>query len=59
MNLPRGLSYLELTVKAKEGDSNPGISFPILVELDEIELSALDATPRWLSRNVSAAALAE
>jgi hypothetical protein len=45
MNLPRGLSYLELSVKAKEGGPNPGISFPILAELDEIELSALDASP--------------
>jgi len=45
MNVPRGHSYLELSVKAKEGDPNPGISFPILAELDEIELSALDASP--------------
>jgi hypothetical protein len=45
MNLPRGLSYLELSVKAKEGDPNPGKSSPILAELDEIELSALDASP--------------
>ena len=45
MNLPRGLSYLELSVKAKEAIPNPGPSFPILAELDGIEISEIDPRP--------------
>ena len=39
MNFPRGLSNLELTVKAKAGDPNFEAPFPILAELEGIELS--------------------
>jgi hypothetical protein len=42
MNLPRGLSFLELSVKAKNGDPNATPSFPILAELDGIEISDVD-----------------
>ena len=45
MNLPRGLSYLELSVKAKESDPNAGPSFPVLAELDGIEISDIDLEP--------------
>ena len=45
MNLPRGLSYLELSVKAKESDPNTGQSFPILAELDGLEISDIDLNP--------------
>jgi hypothetical protein len=40
LNFPLGFSTLELSVKTKkESDSNPGASFPILAELDGVELS--------------------
>jgi hypothetical protein len=39
MNLPRGLSYLELSVKPKDSDPNRVLSFPVLAELDGLELS--------------------
>jgi hypothetical protein len=42
MNLPGGLSYLELSVQAKNGDPNVAPSFPILAELDGIEISDVD-----------------
>jgi hypothetical protein len=45
MNFPRGLSALELSVKAKESDPNAGPSFPFLAELDGIEISDIEATP--------------
>jgi hypothetical protein len=45
MNLPRGLSYLELSVKAKESDPNAGLLFPVLAELDGIEISEIDLNP--------------
>ena len=38
INLPRGLSDLELSVKAKKSDQNAGLSVPVLAELDGIEL---------------------
>jgi hypothetical protein len=45
MNLPGGLSYLELSVKAKNSDPNTPPSFPILAELDGIEISDIDLNP--------------
>ena len=45
MNLPRGLSYLELSVKGKSSDPNAGSSFPDLAEMDEVELSDIDLNP--------------
>ena len=42
MNIPRGLSYLELSVKPKESDPK---SFPIVTELDGIEISDVDLNP--------------
>jgi hypothetical protein len=45
MNLPGGLSYLELSVKAKNSDPNSAPSFPILAELDGIEISEIDLNP--------------
>ena len=45
ISLPRGLSYLQLSVKAKEGDPNTGRSFPILAELDGLEISDIDLEP--------------
>jgi hypothetical protein len=43
MNLPQGLSYLELSVKPKETDGNGVLSFPVVVVLNDIELSDIDA----------------
>jgi hypothetical protein len=45
MNFPEGLSTLELSVKAKDSDPNAWPSYPILAELDGIELSDIDANP--------------
>jgi hypothetical protein len=44
MNLPKGLSYLELSVKAKESDP-AGLSFPELAELDGFEISDIELNP--------------
>jgi hypothetical protein len=45
MTLPKGLSYLELSVKAEENDPNTGPSFPTLAELDGLEISDVDLNP--------------
>ena len=45
MNFPRGLSTLQLSVKAKDSDPNTGPSFPILAELDGLEISDIDLNP--------------
>jgi hypothetical protein len=45
MNFPRGLSALQLSVKAKDSDPNAGPSFPIVAEFDEVELSDIDLNP--------------
>jgi hypothetical protein len=45
MNLPRGLSYLELSVKPKEIDRNGVASFPIVVDLDDLQISDSDWRP--------------
>jgi len=45
MSLPRGLSTLELSVKAEDSDPNTVPSFPIVAELDGIELSDIDSHP--------------
>ena len=39
VNIPRGLSTLQLSVKAKGSDPNAAPTFPILAELDSIEFS--------------------
>jgi hypothetical protein len=43
MDLPRGLSYLEVSVKAKGSEPNAEPSYPILAELEGIEISDIDA----------------
>ena len=45
MNFPRGVSTLQLSVKAKDSDPNTAPSFPIVAELDGIELSDIDSSP--------------
>jgi hypothetical protein len=45
MSLPRGLSSLELSVQAKDGNPNTGQSFPIVAELDGMELSDIVLIP--------------
>jgi hypothetical protein len=45
MSFPRGLSTLELSVKAEDSDPNTVPSFPIVAELDGIELSDIDSHP--------------
>ena len=45
MNFPRGLSTLQLSIKAKDSDPNAAPSFPIVAELDEIGLSDIDLHP--------------
>jgi hypothetical protein len=42
MNLPKGLSYLELSVKPKATVENGVSSFPVTVELDGLKLSEID-----------------
>jgi hypothetical protein len=39
INFPRGLSRLVLSVKARDTDPNPEPSFPILAELENLEVS--------------------
>jgi hypothetical protein len=45
INLPRGISDLELSVKARKSDQNAGLSVPVLAELDGIELSDIEYNP--------------
>src|SRR5271165_4693469 len=45
MNFPRGPSYMQLSLKTKESNSDTAPSFPILAELDGIELSDIDLEP--------------
>jgi hypothetical protein len=45
MNFPQGFSILWLSVKAKGSDPNTGPSFPILAELDGLEISDIDLNP--------------
>jgi hypothetical protein len=45
INVPRGFSSLEISVKAKESDPEPTHSFPILAVLDEVELNDIDLNP--------------
>ena len=45
MNFPRGLSNLELSVKAKDGDPNAGPTPPKLAELDGVEISDIFLRP--------------
>ena len=44
MNLPKGLSYLELSVKAQESDPT-GLSFQELAELDGFDVSDIELKP--------------
>ena len=46
MNFPRGISKLQLSVKAKDSDPNTGPSFPIVAEMDDLELSDIELNPR-------------
>jgi hypothetical protein len=45
MNFPRGSSTLKLSVKAKESDPKTEPSFPVLAELDDLEISEVDLNP--------------
>jgi hypothetical protein len=45
MNLPKGLSTLQLSVRAKDDDPNTVPSFPIVAELDDLELSEIAFDP--------------
>jgi len=45
MNFPRGPSYLQLSVRAKESGPNRGPPSPILAELDDLEISDIDLEP--------------
>jgi hypothetical protein len=45
MNFPRGLSTLQLSIKAKDSDPNAAPSFPIVAELDEVGLSDITFNP--------------
>jgi hypothetical protein len=46
MNFPPGPSSMQLSVKAKESGSKTAGSFPILAELDGVEISDIDFNPR-------------
>jgi hypothetical protein len=45
MNFPKGPSYMQLSVKAKESEPNATPSFPIVAVLDGVELSDIDLNP--------------
>jgi hypothetical protein len=45
VSFPRGLSTLQLSVKAKDDDPNTVPSFPIVAELDDLELSEIVFDP--------------
>jgi hypothetical protein len=45
MNLPRGLSTLELSVTANDSHRNTAPSLPTLEDLDGIEISEVDFHP--------------
>ena len=46
MNFPQGFSTLQLSVKTKkESDLNAGVSFPVLAELDGVEISDINLNP--------------
>jgi hypothetical protein len=45
MNFPRGISYLELSVKGNSNGLNTKPSYPILADLDGIEISDIEAKP--------------
>jgi hypothetical protein len=45
MNFPRGFSKLQLSVKAKDSDLSTGPSFPVIAELDGLEISDIDLEP--------------
>lgn len=45
INLPQGLSKLQLSVKAKGSDPNIGPSFPVLAMLDDLEISDIELHP--------------
>jgi hypothetical protein len=45
INLQKGLSYLELSVKPRKNGPNPVPAFPILAELGEVEVSEIELNP--------------
>jgi hypothetical protein len=45
IDLPRGPSYMLLSVNAKEGDPNGALSFPIVAELEDLEISDIELNP--------------
>jgi hypothetical protein len=45
MNFLRGISKLQLSVKAKDSDPNAGPSFPIVAEMDDLKLSDIELNP--------------
>jgi hypothetical protein len=45
VTLPRGLTTLQLSVKAEDTDRNADASFPVLAELDGLEISDTDLDP--------------
>jgi hypothetical protein len=46
MSFPQGPSYMRLSVKGKESDSNTASSFPILAELDNLEVTDIELKPK-------------
>jgi hypothetical protein len=45
MNFPRGLSKLQLSVKANDRDPNTGPASPFIAELDGLEITDIDLEP--------------
>ena len=45
MIFPRGISKLQLSVKAKDSDPDTGPSFPIVAEMDDLKLSDIELNP--------------
>jgi hypothetical protein len=46
IDFPRGPSYMQLSVKAKVSEPNTGQSFPIVAELEDLEISDIDLNPK-------------
>jgi hypothetical protein len=45
MNFPRGLSKLQLSVKANARDPKTGAASPFIAELDGLEITDIDLEP--------------
>jgi hypothetical protein len=45
IDLPRGASYMQLSVKAKVSEPKMAQTFPIVAKLEDLEISDIDLNP--------------